>query len=92
MLDFTFTEEQIMFRNMVKEFASKELAPTYKNRVKAERIPPELIKKTGDLGLLSFNTEAKYGGSPQDTVTIGVVLEELSRHGAKFLSCRSGKV
>jgi cyclohexanecarboxyl-CoA dehydrogenase len=79
-LDFTFTEEQIMFRNMVKEFGSKELAPTYKDRVKAERVPPELIKKTGDLGLLGLNTEAKYGGSPQGTVTIGVVLEELSRH------------
>jgi cyclohexanecarboxyl-CoA dehydrogenase len=80
MLDFTFTEEQIMLRNMIREFASSELAPTYKDRVKAERIPPELMKKVGDLGLLGLNTEEKYGGSPQDTVTAGVVMEELSRH------------
>lgn len=80
MLDFTFTEEQIMLRNMVREFASQELAPTYKDRVKAERIPEELIKKTGELGLLGLNTEEKYGGFPQDTVTVGVIVEELSRY------------
>jgi cyclohexanecarboxyl-CoA dehydrogenase len=80
MLDFSFTEEQNMLRTMIRDFGKKELAPTYKDRVKNERIPPELIKKVADLGLMGLNIPEKYGGDPKDTVTIGVILEELARH------------
>jgi cyclohexanecarboxyl-CoA dehydrogenase len=80
MLDFTFTEEQNMLRTMVKDFATRELAPTYKDRVKAERIPPELIRRVGDQGLLGLNIEEKYGGCPRDAVTVGVILEEMAKY------------
>jgi len=80
MLDFNFTEEQIMLKNMLKDFGSKELAPTYKDRVKEERIPKELIKKVADLDLLGLNIPEEYGGFPKDAVTTGVILEELARH------------
>jgi len=77
MLDFTFSEEQIMLKNMLKDFGSKELAPGYKERVKKEKIPKELIKKVADLGLLGLNIPEEYGGFPRNTVTTGVVIEEL---------------
>lgn len=80
MLDFSFTEEQNMLRTMVRDFGRKELAPSYKERVKNERIPPELIKKVADLGLMGLNIPEQYGGSPKETVTVGVILEELARH------------
>jgi len=79
MLDFSFSEDQNMLRTMVRDFGSKELAATYKDRVKAERIPPELIRKVADLGLMGLNVPEEYGGFPRDTVTIGVVLEELAK-------------
>jgi len=78
-MDFTFTEEQNMLRAMVRDFGRKELLPGYKERVKNARIPRELIKKVGDLGLMGLNVPEQYGGDPKDTVTIGVVLEELAR-------------
>jgi cyclohexanecarboxyl-CoA dehydrogenase len=80
LLDFTFTEEQNMLRSMVRDFGRKELASTYKDRVKAGRIPVEMIRKFGDLGLLGLNIPEQYGGQPKDAVTVGVVLEELARH------------
>jgi cyclohexanecarboxyl-CoA dehydrogenase len=80
LLDFSFTEEQQMLRSLVRDFGSRELAPTYKDRVKAEKIPVELIRKVGELGLLGLNIPEKYGGQPRDSVTVGVVLEELARH------------
>ena len=80
MLDFTFTEEQNMLRSMVRDFGRKELASTYKDRVKAGRIPVEMIRKFGELGLLGLNIPEQYGGQPKDAVTVGVVLEELARH------------
>lgn len=80
MLDFTFSEEQNMLRAMVRDFGRKELADSYKDRVKAGILPPELIKKVADLGLMGLNIPEEYGGYPKDAVTVGVVLEELARH------------
>jgi cyclohexanecarboxyl-CoA dehydrogenase len=80
MLDFTFTEEQNMLINMIRDFGVKEkLAETYKERVKSETIPPELIKKVADLGLMAMNIPEEYGGFPRDAVTNGIVIEELSK-------------
>jgi cyclohexanecarboxyl-CoA dehydrogenase len=79
-LDFSFTEEQEMIRSMVKEFGQKELAPGYAARVKAGAVPTQLIKKIADLGLMGLNIPEQYGGQIKDSVTVGVVLEELARH------------
>ena len=79
-MDFTFTEEQEMIKNMVRDFGQKELAPGYAERVKTETVPPELIKKMAALGLLGLNVPEEYGGEVKDTVTAGIILEELARH------------
>jgi cyclohexanecarboxyl-CoA dehydrogenase len=47
--------------------------------VKAERLPPELIKKVADLGLMAMNIPEEYGGFPRDAVTNGIVVEELCK-------------
>ena len=80
MLDFSFSEEQNMLRTMVRDFGSKELAATYKDRVKEERIPPQLIRKVADLGLMGLNIPEEYGGFPKDAVTNGIVVEELAKY------------
>ena len=80
MLDFSFTEEQEMIRKMVRDFGQKELAPGYAERVRAEIIPPELIRKMADVGLLGLNIPEEYGGEVKDVVTVGIILEELARH------------
>jgi cyclohexanecarboxyl-CoA dehydrogenase len=80
MLDFSFSEDQIMLRQMVKDFAKKEVAPGLKERLNTHSFPPDLIKKMGELGLMGLNIPEKYGGEPRDAVTLGVILEELCRH------------
>jgi cyclohexanecarboxyl-CoA dehydrogenase len=79
-LDFSFTEEQEMIRNMVRDFGQKELAPGYAERVKSETLPRDIIKKVAALGLMGINIPEEYGGEPRDNVTVGIVLEELSKH------------
>jgi cyclohexanecarboxyl-CoA dehydrogenase len=80
MLDFALTEEQNMIRSMVRDFAEKEIASGYKDRVKARLIPQELVKKMADIGLTGLNIPEEYGGEPKDSVTVGIVIEELARH------------
>ncbi|OGO30809.1 MAG: hypothetical protein A2Z29_03840 [Chloroflexi bacterium RBG_16_56_11] len=79
-MDFSFTEEQEMIRRMVRDFGQKELAPGYAARVKAGSVPPEMIKKIADLGLMGLNIPEQYEGQMKDAVTTGVILEELARH------------
>jgi cyclohexanecarboxyl-CoA dehydrogenase len=80
MLDFTFTEEQNMLRAMIREFGTKELADSYKDRVKTAKIPRDLIRKVADLGLMALNIPEEYGGFPKDAVTNGIVIEELAKY------------
>lgn len=79
-MDFNFNEEQEMIRSMVRDFGQKELAPGYAGRVKTGIFPAELIKKLADLGLMGLNIPEEYSGNVKDTVTVGVILEELARH------------
>lgn len=80
MLDFTFSEDQIMMRTMVRDFAIKEVVPGYKERIKCQTVPRELINKIADMGLLGMNIPEKYGGQPQEAVTAGIVIEELAKY------------
>lgn len=80
MLDFTFTEEQSMILSMVRDFAQKEIALGYKDRIKAQTVPVEMIRKMADVGLLGLNIPEEYGGQPRDAITAGLIMGELARY------------
>lgn len=63
MFKFGFTEEQIMLRDMVFDFAENELKPVAAKIDHDEKIPDEIIKKIGELGLLGAAFPEEYGGS-----------------------------
>jgi alkylation response protein AidB-like acyl-CoA dehydrogenase len=63
MFKFGFTEEQLMLRDMVNDFATNELKPVAAKIDEEERIPDEIIKKIGELGLLGAAFPEEYGGS-----------------------------
>ncbi len=79
MAGFGFSEEQEMFRRMVRDFARRELAPGAKERAKQNFIPPEILKRTGEVGLLAPNLPAKYGGQDADLISLGISVEEIAK-------------
>ena len=78
MVDFSFTDEQELFREAVREWLSKNL-PIEKVRENDERheLPKSLIKGIGDLGLLCMTLPEEHGGAGADWVTTTIAAEEL---------------
>ena len=78
-LDFTFTEEQELFRKTVREFMAKNVAPKGKELLQARMITPEIHKALTGMGLYGLMLPEEYGGSNSDYVTFIVAVEELTR-------------
>ena len=79
MFEFGFTEEQLMLREMVRDFAVNELKPIAQKIDENEKIPPEIIKKLGELGLLGASIPEQYGGGGFGEVGYCIMQEEISR-------------
>jgi len=79
MAQFSFTEAQEMLRREARDFAQKELAPEARERAKSPIMPRDMIKKMGELGFLGISLPEKYGGQGADWVSLGIVIEELSK-------------
>ncbi len=79
MFDFKFTEEQQMLRDMVRDFAINELKPIARQIDENEKIPPEIIRKLGELGLLGAAIPEQYGGGGFGEVGYCLMQEEISR-------------
>ncbi len=67
-MDFSYTEEQMMLRQTVREFAENELAKDAAERDEQERFPKEHVQKMGELGFLGIQVQPEYGGGGMDTI------------------------
>ena len=57
-MDFSLTEEQIMFRNLFRDFAQKEVAKVSKHTDEAEEPPLALLKKAAGQGFAELQPAA----------------------------------
>lgn len=61
-----FREEHDQFRNTVRQFAQKELAPFADEWEKAEIFPNDVFKRAGELGLFAAHYPEEHGGAGGD--------------------------
>ncbi len=78
MHDLELTEEQIMIRDMARDFARREIAPNAQAWEKAGWIDDRLIAQMGELGLLGMVVPERLGGSYTDYVAYALAVEEIS--------------
>ena len=76
-MDFQLTEEQQMFRDMVHDFAEKELKPHARHTDEASEFNAEAVKKMGPLGLLGLNVPEEYGGAGVDPISAALAIEQI---------------
>lgn len=70
-----------LFRDNVKRFLDKEIAPHYAQWEKDSWMPREIWNKLGENGLLAVDQDEQYGGAGVPYQYCVVVLEETARAG-----------
>ena len=80
MLDFEFDEEELQFRDIVRDFAQNELKPagTALDRSFDEELFWDVWKKAAGLGLLGVMVPKQYGGVGASLLSLPLIIEELS--------------
>jgi|TARA_Y100000996_G_scaffold78005_1_gene52740 alkylation response protein AidB-like acyl-CoA dehydrogenase len=77
-----FTEEHLMLRDMVREFAINEVRPLSANIDKQSIFPEQNIKKMAELGLMGIPWDQKYSGTGMDIRALAIAIEELGKECA----------
>jgi alkylation response protein AidB-like acyl-CoA dehydrogenase len=80
MIDFELDEEQQLIRETVVSFARDEIRPQAREADEKGIVPPALLQKGWELGLVQSIIPEEYGGfgNPHSAITGAVVAEELA--------------
>ncbi len=79
MIDLLFTDEHLMLREMVREFAANEVEPLAAELDHEARFPSEIIEKMAELGLMGIPIPEEYGGAGMDFVAYITAVYELGK-------------
>lgn len=78
-MNFKLSEEHEQLRQMVRDFAENEVAPTAAERDEQARFDREIWDKMAELGLAGIPWPEEYGGAGFDYLAYVIAIEELSR-------------
>lgn len=73
------TDEHQAIREMIRDFATKEIAPKAQEVDREARFPIETFKQLGKLDLLGLPIDAEYGGAGADYRSYAIAVEEIGR-------------
>ncbi|HEV8234205.1 MAG TPA: acyl-CoA dehydrogenase family protein, partial [Gemmatimonadaceae bacterium] len=74
-----FSEQHLATREMVRQFARDEVAPTAAKHDADASFPWENIRKMGELGLLGVPWPEELGGAGLDILSFMIVIHELAK-------------
>jgi acyl-CoA dehydrogenase len=78
-MDFNWTDEQDIWRKTVRDFAQKKVKPKVREIDTNKKIPKEIIREMGKIGLLAPTASKEYGGADVDWTMASIAAEELGR-------------
>lgn len=89
------SEEEVLIRNSVREFVSKEVIPVIETHYNKGIFPIDLVPKMAELGLLGTTFPEKYSCANLNYVSYGLINQELERGDSgirSFVSVQSSLV
>ena len=78
-MNFDLTDDQKLIRDMVHDYAEKELKEKAVEIDKTQEFPWDTLKKMAELGLLGIIVPEEYGGAGMDFLGLAIAIEEISR-------------
>lgn len=81
-----FTDDHDAFRQLARDFVEKEVVPQYPEWEKAGRMPRDVFKQMGALGMLGMAIPEECGGAGIDDYRYNVVLQEEAARALVTLS------
>ncbi|NOZ78946.1 MAG: acyl-CoA dehydrogenase [Acidobacteria bacterium] len=76
-MDLKLTQDQLAIREMVRDFARKEIVPHAPDWDERQTFPRELFSKLGELGMLGVLIPEEYGGAGLGYIEYVTILEEI---------------
>ncbi|MBA3377403.1 MAG: acyl-CoA dehydrogenase family protein, partial [Chloroflexia bacterium] len=76
-MNFDLNDEQTQVRDMVREFAQREVAPHIREWDAEGKVDRSLIDKLGATGILGLPIPEEYGGLGLDYVSLALACDEL---------------
>ena len=77
-MNFEYNEDQLVIKDMAKNFAETELMPYAKEWDQNEIFPIKTLQKAAELGLAAIYVNEKHGGSGLSRLDAAIIFEELS--------------
>ena len=78
-MDFSFPKEYELLRRMIREFAQNEVAPIAEEVDVEEKVPMDVIRKAGKLGLMGIPFPQEYGGAGAGEIGYCILMEEINK-------------
>ena len=79
MSELLLSQEELLLKNTVREFADQELAPRAAAYDESGEFPEQNVRGLADLGLFGLTVEERYGGSGGTTRQFAIAAEEIAR-------------
>jgi glutaryl-CoA dehydrogenase (non-decarboxylating) len=83
-MDFGFTEEQAMLRDMARDFAQNEIAPTVEDDEEKHVYNEKIVKKMAELGLFGCIAPEKYGGTEMGYLAATIATMEIAKESPSY--------
>jgi alkylation response protein AidB-like acyl-CoA dehydrogenase len=78
-MDFRLSDDQILLRRSVREFAETEIKPFVREWDEMQQFPLELLSKMAELGLMGIQFAPEYGGAGMAAIDYCICIEEIAR-------------
>jgi len=79
MIDFTFTEEQDLFRKAAREFAETKVAPKIEEMEETGQVNDDVVKALGEAEMMAITIPEEYGGLGLGYTARLIALEEIGK-------------
>ncbi|GAC1464028.1 MAG: acyl-CoA dehydrogenase [Chloroflexota bacterium] len=81
---FELTDDQIMIRDAVRDFARGAVAPRAAEIDRTAEFPEDLVRRAADLDLLGIVVPEEYGGAGLDHVSFALFVEEIAAYSGSL--------